>query len=331
MLLLKIVAITLCVASLQSLAECSITDEDRREIYREDLKSAQKDGFYSTGDGKKLLASMLLGNSQSQAATAYKFLNNAWMKSKDSKRLLEALGSLKEYASQNSEEGCDVNLYDQILSIVRMSDRFFEGKSVRDRMIRMLIFRMHDTFVTSCVRMLRNDFRLFYNSKYAEQLNSLAAFKAFLTGESPDLIRVGSYPDDSKSMMDKLKLVSNGDQAWSQFMKYAAVKFADHDGDRAAETETMPRKERINAQFDFVVNNACVPLTQSNVFVSLVEKISSLAPKLVFELANDTGLRQDFQLVERYPAMYKICMKLKDLHRDELMGKVELHTRENYA
>jgi len=329
MFVLKIAAIALCVASLQFSPVRSLSDKERREIYREDKKRASSDGYYSYGRHKDDMLSFVLGDTYSRSIGLENILRSTWFKSAASKELLKALDSLRGYLLTKMDEGtCDLALYDQLLSIVRMSDKYFEGNSTSDRMIRMLVLRMHDAFTTKCVERLLADLRQLHESKYPRQLDSLAAFKAFLTSESLDLVQDRSYPDNSPSLMDKLKLVSNGDQAWSQFMKYAAVEVADNDPHRAAETEAMPRKERITAQFDFVVNNSCVPLSKSNVFISLVDEVPALAGKFVLDLFANDGLRHDFQKVERYVAMYKICMKLKDSDRNELMEKVEMHTRD---
>jgi len=324
MFALRIVAISLCVASLQFLAECSLSDKDRREIYLDDLKRADKDGCYSSEDGKKVLASMLFGNTQLQADTAYKFLNSAWIKSDDSKRLLEALGSLKECIAQHRPKDCDLNVYDRLLSIVRMSDKYFEGKSIRHKLARMLLFKMHDAFATKCVHKLRSDLYGFY-STHGKEVGALEAFKPLLGSKSLDTVREESYPNKSPSMVEKLDLVPDGDEAWYQFLINAEVRAKDDD----LISRLIPRKEKTAAEIEFVVNSSCVPLSQSEKFISFVNELSSFSRKLVFDLVNNAGLEHDFQQVEKYVAMYKICMKLKELGTKELVEKVQTDTRAN--
>jgi len=334
MFLLKIVAIAFCVASLQSWPVSSLSDKELTEQHKEDVIRASTDSHYTSGKHKDDMHTYLMGDGGTHqiAGALQNILNSARLKGETSKHVLEDLSSLREHLLTDSGGAtCDLDLYDQIVAIVRMSEKYFEEDSTRDRMVRMLANRLHDQFTSNCVTRLQSDLRQLHDGQYLKQLDSLATFKAFLAHESVDLIQDRSYPDNSPSLMDKLKLVSNGDQAWSQFLRYAAVELKDNDPDRAEKTKTMPRKERITAQFDFVVNNSCVPLSQSNVFVSLVEKISSLAGEFVLDLFANDGLKRDFQKMERYVAMYKVCMKLKDIDRNELMEKVELHTRENFA
>ena len=330
MILLKIIAISLCVASLQYLAECSLSDKDRREIYRDDLKRVGKDGHYSTEDGKKVLDSMMFGDTKWQATVAHKFLNSAWMKSEDSKRLLEALGSLKDYIAQHQPQKCDLNVYDQVLSIVRMSDKYFEGKSTRHKLARMLLFKMHDAFVANCVQKLRTDLHRFYG-RNRKEMSSLGAFNGFFEGEPLDLVSQETYPDNSPSMMNKLNLVSSDDQAWYQLMRRAAVEMTAGDEARYKETLTMPRKEAMAVKFNYLVNNGCVLLSQNKRFQAFLDELSGLSKRLVFDLVENEALEHNFQEVQKYLGMYKICMRVKDFGRNELMGKVEMHTREDPA
>jgi len=324
----RIVAISLCLASLQFLAECSLSDKDRRAIYQDDLADASRNNYYIDGKYKRAMGKFLFGDMHSRVDVLEEVLNSAWIKGEDSKRLLEALGSLKEHLSKNPEKECDLNVYDQILSIVRMSDKYFEGRSTRARVVRMSVFRMHDIFTNWCVRNLKSELQDYYKF-YAEELYMLTSFREFLKGESLDLIKGRTYPDNSPSMMNKLNLVSDGDRAWYEFMMNAALKVADKDRDRAVEIRRMPRKERMAAEFEFIVNNSCVSLSQKRRFVALVDEVSSLTGKFVFELVDGESLEHEFEELEKHAAMYKICMRLKDFNTESLMAAVELHTREN--
>jgi len=332
MFVLKIAAIALCVASLQSWPVSSMSDEEMAKQHSEDSKRASLDGYYFRGKHKDDMSSYVLGNPDKLAAALQNILNSAWLKGETSRQLLDALGSLRGTLLLRSGEGeCDLVLYDQMVAIVRMSKKYFEGTTVRDRMIRMLVYRLLDRFTTRCVASLLGDLRQLHEGEYQKQLDSLATFKAFLTDEPLHLIQDKSYPDNSPSLTDKLNLVSGGDQAWSQFLRYAAVELKDNDPGRAERTKKMPRKERITTLFEFVVGNSCDQLSDSEEFLALVDEVPPLAGKFVLSLFDNNLLRHDFQKVERYVAMYKVCMKLKDLDRDELMEKVELHTRENFA
>jgi len=333
MYLPRIVAVALCVASLQLLAECSLSDKDRREIYREDRERAKvvgKDSYYSTEEGGEILESMMFGDTKSQADTAYKFLNNAWRLSKDSKRVLKALRSLKEYLAQHLSAKCDLNVYDQLLSIVRMSDYYFEEHTTRHALARMLLFRMHDAFVSNCVQKLLSELSR-YHDKFDKEMGSLAAFYGFFEGEPLDLVPQETYPDNSPSMMDKLKLVANGDRAWYRLMKRATVEMTVRDEDRYKETWTMPRKQAMTVKFEYVVNNGCVLLSRNKWFQEFLDELNAVSNKFVFDLVDNEGLVHMFEEVERHLGMYKICMRVKDFDRNELMEKVELHTREEPA
>jgi len=330
MFLPRIIAVALCVASLQFSAEATLSDKDRREIYRQDLKRAGKDGYYSTEDGREILDSMLLGDTKSQADTAYKFLNNAWRMSKDSKRVLKALGSLKEYIAQHQPQKCDTNVYDQLLSIVRMSDKYFEEDTTRHALARMLLFKMQDAFVANCVEKLRSTLYRFYG-RLGKEMSSLGAFNAFFVGEPLDLVAQETYPDNSPSMMNKLNLVSNDDKAWYQLMKRATVEMTVRDEDRYKEIRTMPRKEAMAVKFEYVVNNGCVSLSRNKWFQEFLDELAAVSNKFVFDLVENEALVHIFEEVERHLGMYKICMRAKDFDRNELMEKVELHTRQELA
>jgi len=116
-----------------------------------------------------------------------------------------------------------------------MSDKYFEGSATRDRVIRMLIFKMHDGFATSCVRKFQKDFKEI-NDKNGEPLDMLTNFKEFFKGETPDLSRKGDYPDNSPAIMNKLKLDSDGDQAWYMFMLTVGADLAAKVRERAYKT-----------------------------------------------------------------------------------------------
>jgi len=293
------------------------------------MKRAAMDDFYSQTSYKRAMSKFLIGDTFSRAVALEDTLNSAWVKGDNSKRLLDAISSLKQYLSKNDERLCDLGLYDHFLSIMRLSDKYFERRSTRDRVVRMLVFRIHDRFTTSCVHKLQSDIKKFYNEQLGEQLIMLSGFRHFLASESPDLVQGGGYPDNCPSMMNKLNLVSNGDRAWYEFMMNAALKVADEDHDRAVKIRRMPRKERMAAEFEFVVDHSCVLLSQNNRFMRFVDEVSSLDGKLVFELTDNEAVKSGYESLERYVAMYKICMRLRAFDKKELMEKVELHTRKN--
>jgi len=270
------------------------------------------------------------GDTLSRAAALDNIFNSAWMKGETSKRLLGAIASLKKFLSTRPEKECDLAVYHQLLSIVRMSDKYFEGTSTRDRVIRMLIFKMHDGFATSCVQKFQKDFKEI-NDKYEEQLDMLTNFKEFFKEEHPDLSRGGSYPDNSPAMMNKLRLDSDGDKAWSMFMIMAGVDLSAKDPDRCLQTLTMPRKERIAAELKFVIDSSCEALSQQERFMAFVDGVSSLARNLRFELVEDESLEFNFQELTDYLVMYKICMRIRSFDRNELIEKIEQHTRKNPA
>jgi len=327
---LKIVAIALCVVGLQLSAEAKLSDKDLLEIYRQDLKHAGEDTYFSTEASREILDSMLHGDTKSQTDTAYEFLNNAWRVSEDSKRVLKALGSLREYIARHQPRKCDLNVYDQLLSIVRMSDKYFEEHTNRHALARMLLFKMHDAFVANCVQKLRTDLHRFYG-KNRKEMSSLGGFESFLDGETLDLVGQETYPDNSPSMMNKLNLVSKGDKAWYQLMKRATVELTAGDEARYKETLTMPRKESIAVKFGYVVDNGCVLLSQNEGFQAFLDELSGLSKRLVFDLVEHKALEQQFQELQKYLGMYKICMRLRDFDRNGLMEKVEQHTRRGLA
>ena len=330
MFLLNIVAIALCVASLQFSAECFLSNKYRRSVYLDDLGYALRNRLSTRGSYTKGMEEFYQGDTLSRAAALENIFNSAWMKGGTSKRLLGAIASLKKFLSTRPEKECDPTVYHQLLSIVGMSDKYFEGSATRDRVIRMLIFKMHDGFATSCVRKFQKDFKEI-NDKNGEPLDMLTNFKEFFKGETPDLSRKGDYPDNSPAIMNKLKLDSDGDQAWYMFMLTVGADLAAKVRERAYKTWVMPRKERIALELKFVIDTSCVALSLNKRFVAFVHELSSLARNLVFELVKDERLENNFRELTNLAAMYKICMRLRTINGNELVEKIELHTRKDLA
>jgi len=320
MFFLKITAIALCVASLQSLA--GYAAPNYRDQYRDDLETSATGGEFFAQSRKDAVRAIILGDVYPKAEAAVKILNRAWVKNEEVKKMIESLEFLKGYLVRQRPKDCDSGVQDQILSIVGMSDKYFEGKSSRDRLMRMLIFKMNDEFTSRCVRRLRSDFDRFQNN-HVEQLDLLRDFRVFLKDETPE-----SSNPELQPIMDKLSLVSNGDRAWHQFMEMAQAQLAAKDNELYSKTWTMPKKEAMVVSFEFVANNSCVLLSQNQRFVQFVHEVSSLSNKFRFEFVDGDTSEHYFKNLEEYAAMYKICMKLKESDAKKLMERVELHIRD---
>jgi len=318
MLLLRITAAAICVASLLFLAKCSQADEDRRQQHRNDMKLAYLDGSHTRGRHKDDMRALVTGSTYSRAVALENLLKSARAKGDNSKRLLGVICSLRQYLFNNPEKECDLILYNHIESIVWMSDKYFEGLSVLDRMIRMLVFKLHDAFTTNCVQKLKSDLKNLYKNN-GEQLAMLNAYGEFLKRDSGHLVE-GSHADDPKSILDKL--ASNGGHAWFAFPRIASGELKAKNPKLASKTGTMPMRKKMAVEFEFMADNTCILLSQKKRFIAFIDEVSSLARRLSFGLVEDESMRHDFQRLQKYVAMYKICMQLKELSARELVEKV---------
>jgi len=115
------------------------------------------------------------------------------------------------------------------------------------------------------------------------------------------------------------------------FMLTVGADLAAKVRERAYKTWVMPRKERIALELKFVIDTSCVALSLNKRFVAFVHELSSLARNLVFELVKDERLENNFRELTNLAAMYKICMRLRTINGNELVEKIELHTRKDLA